>query len=133
MIDSVFVLVFARADDGKFAGGLIGGEDEGLGGGVAGGFEHDVFAIAGAAGADVEALIVVLVDEDVVGMRRVQCVAVKLKLALLLFVFDGVESCFVVVGPGDRAYALDFSGEGFTGSRSLMRRVYWRKPVVSTV
>ncbi len=41
VVDCIFVLVFARADDGEFAGGLISGEDEALGGGVAGGFEHD--------------------------------------------------------------------------------------------
>ena len=45
--------------------------------------------------------------------------AVKLELALLLFVFDGVESCFVVGGPGDGAYALDFSWEGFAGFEVL--------------
>ena len=73
------------------AGGLVGGEDEALGGGVAGGFEDDEFAVAGAAGANVEALVVVLVDEHVVGVRSVERVAPELELALLLFVFDGVE------------------------------------------
>ena len=36
-----------------------------LGGGVAGGFHDEEFAVAGAAGAEVEALVVVLVDEHV--------------------------------------------------------------------
>ncbi len=105
------MLVFARADDGEFAGGLIGGEYEALSGGVAGGFEDDVFAVAGAAGADVEALVVVLIDEYVVGMGSAESVAKELELALLLLVFDGVKERGVVCGPGDGAYALDFAGE----------------------
>src|SRR5579859_4103013 len=86
VIDGVFVLVFAWSDELEFAGGLIGGEHVAFAGGVAGGFEHDVLAVAGAASADVEALIIVLVDEDVLRVRRVKRVAEELELALLLFV-----------------------------------------------
>ena len=58
---------------------------------MAAGFEDDEFAVAGAAGANVEALVVILIDEDVGGVWRVEGVAIELELALLLFVFDGVE------------------------------------------
>ena len=77
---------------------------------MAAGFEDDVFAVAGAARADVEALVVVLVDEDVGGVGRAEGVAEELELALLLFVFDGVEEGCIVGGPDDGADALDFTG-----------------------
>ena len=99
MVDGVFVLVFAGTDESELAGGLVGGEDAALGGGVAAGFEDDEFAVAGAARADVEALVVVLVDEDVGGVGRVEGVAEELELTLLFFVFDGVEERDVVGRP----------------------------------
>ena len=46
-------------------------------------------------------------------------VAPELELALLLFVFDGVEERGIVGGPGDGADALDFAGEGFAGFEIL--------------
>ena len=103
----------------NLASRLIGGEHEALGGGVAGRFEDDEFAVAGAPGADVEALVVVLVDEHVVAMRRVKRVAKELKLALLLFIFDGVEKAGIVSRPGDGAHALDFAREGLAGFEIL--------------
>ena len=66
MIDGVLVLVVAFADEGEAAVGLIRCEDAGFGGGVAGRLHHQEFAVAGAADAEVEALVVVLVDENVV-------------------------------------------------------------------
>ena len=115
MIDGIFVLVFAGADNSEFAGGLLGGEYEALSRSVAGGFEDDVLSVAGASSANVEALIVVLIDENVVGVRHTELMAEELELALLLLVLDGIEDCFIVSGPGDRANALDFSGQCFAG------------------
>ena len=46
-------------------------------------------------------------------------VALELELALLLFVFDGVEERAIVGGPDDGADALDFSGESFAGFEIL--------------
>ena len=119
VIDGVLVLVVARADEGEAAVGLVGGEDAGLGGGVAGGFHDEEFAVAGAADAEVEALVVVLVDEDVGGVRRAEGVTPELELALLLLVFDGVEEGAIVGGPDDGADALDFAGQGFAGFEIL--------------
>ncbi len=99
--------------------GSSAGSDVAFGGGVAGGLEDEEFAVAGAAGADVEALVVVLVDEHVVRVGRAARVTPELELALLLFVFDGVEERGVVGGPDDRAHALDFSREGFAGFEIL--------------
>ena len=86
---------------------------------MAAGFEDDVLAVAGAARADVEALVVVLVDEHVGGVGRAERVAVELELALLLFVFDGVEEGEVVGRPGHGADALDRAGEGLAGFEVL--------------
>ena len=66
-------------------------------------------------------------------MRGAERVTPELELALLLLVFDGVEEGRVVGGPDDGADALDFAGRVSPVSRSLMWRVYWRKPVVSVV
>ncbi len=63
VIDGVLVLVVALADEGKAAVGLVSGQDAGFGGGVAGRLHDQEFAVAGAANAEIEALIVVLVDE----------------------------------------------------------------------
>ena len=65
VIDGVLVLVVALADEGEAAVGLVGGQDAGFGGGVAGRLHDQEFAVAGAANAEVEALVVVLVDEYV--------------------------------------------------------------------
>ena len=119
VIDGVFVLVFAGTDESELSSWLVGWKDAALGGGVAAGFEDDEFPVASTACADVEALIVVLLDENIGGVRRLKGVAIKLKLALLLFVFDGVEERAVVGCPGDGAYALDFAGEGFSGFEIL--------------
>src|SRR5579862_7840064 len=105
----------ARADEGEFSFGAIGGEHARLGGDVAGRFENDEFAIAGAADADVEALIVVLVKERVVAVRGAKVVAKELELALLLLVFNGVEETCIVGGPNDGADALDGAGKGLAG------------------
>ena len=91
--------------------GSVGGEHPALAGGVAGRFHHDELAVAGAAGADVEALVVVLVDEHVGGVGRSAHVAVELVLALLLLVLDGVEEREIVRRPDNRADALDRAGQ----------------------
>ncbi len=119
MVDGVFVLVLARDDEREGAFGLGGGEDARFGGDVAGRFEHDEFAVAGAARGQVEALVVVLIDEHVGGVRRAEGVAPELVLALLLLVLDGVEEGAVVGGPDDGADALDLAGERFAGGKIL--------------
>ena len=86
---------------------------------MAGRFDDQKFAVAGAACAEVEALIVVLADHDVGGVRRAEGVAQQLVLALLLLVFDGVEEGAVVGGPDDGANALDFIGKRFAGFEIL--------------
>ena len=86
---------------------------------MAGRFEDDEFAVAGAADAEVEALVVVLIDEHIFGVLRAEGVPPELELALLLLVFDGVKKCPVVGGPDDGADALDFSGEGLAGFEVL--------------
>ena len=115
MIDGVFMLVFACGDQRELAGGIVGGEDVALAGDVAGGFENDVFAVAGAACAEVEALVVVLIDEHVGGVIGAEDVAVELVLALLFFVFDRVEQGSVIRGPGDGADALDGTEQVLAG------------------
>ena len=119
MVDGVLVLVVARGDEGEAAVGLVGGEDAGFGGGVAGRFQNEEFAIAGAADAEVEALVVVLVDECVGRVLRAEGVPPELELALLLLVFDGVEKGGIFGGPDDGADAFDFSGEGLAGFEVL--------------
>ena len=80
-------------------------------GGVAAGFDEDVLAVAGAAYADVEALVGFFIDECVVGGRVAQGVAENLVLAFRLLVFDGVEEHRSVRCPGERADALGGVGE----------------------
>ena len=98
---------------------VCGGQHLAFSRGVAGGFQDDEFAVAGAAGAEVEALVVVLVDQHVAGSGRAACVTPELVLALLLLVFDGSRRACVVGGPDDGAYALDFSGESLAGFEIL--------------
>ena len=119
VIDVVLVLVLAGTDDFEFAGGLIGGKDKALGSGVAAGFEDHEFAVAGAACADVKAFVVVLIDEDIFAVGRVERVAKKLELALLFLVFDGIEKCGVVGSPGDGTDPVNFTREGFAGFEVL--------------
>ena len=133
VVDGVLVLVFARTDEGEGALGFGGRQHPGFGGGVAGRFQHQELAVAGAACAQVEALVVVLVDQLVLGVGRAEGVAPKLVLALLLFVLDGVEEgqivhpidedlsmgTPVVRGPHDGAYALDLAWKGFAGDQVL--------------
>ena len=119
MVDGVFVLVFARSDDREHAGGIACVEERGFAGDVAGRLKDDIFAVAGAAGADVEALVVVLVDEHVGGVVRSERVAIELELALLLFVFDGVEHRLVIGGPYDGTGAFHRSRQGFAGLEIL--------------
>ena len=61
------------------------------------------------ASAQVEALVVVLIDQHVAGVRRAKRVPPKLVLALLLLVLDGVKKRAIVGGPDDRADALDLT------------------------
>ncbi len=121
MVNVILVVVFTGRDKGKCGQGFAGGEKPALGGDVAGGFEDDVLAVAGASGGEIEALVVVLKNQHVGGVGRAEGVAPELELALLLFVFDGVEKggidhpidedlsmgAPVVGGPGDGANALD--------------------------
>jgi hypothetical protein len=86
---------------------------------VAGGFHHQEFAVAGAAYANIETLVVVLVDEFISRVKRDERVAPKLELALLLFVFDGVEEGAVVSGPDYGADTLDFARKSFAGFQIL--------------
>ncbi len=75
VVDGVLVLVFAGADEGECGFGIVGGEHAGFAGDVAGRFKDDEFAVAGAACAQVEALVVVLVDQNVFSVRSAALVA----------------------------------------------------------
>jgi hypothetical protein len=133
MIDGIFVVVFARADERECAVGLVGGQHPRFGRGVAGRFQYQEFAVAGAAGAQIEALVVVLADDDIGGVRRAQGMAQQLVLALLHLVFNGVEEGAVghpidgdlsmgtpvVSGPHDGAHTLDFTGQRLAGFEIL--------------
>ena len=84
-------------------------------GGVAGGFDHEVLAVAGAADADVEALVFFVEDEGVFGGGRAEGVAEDVVLALGGLVLGGVEEGAGVGGPGEGADAL--GGVGQVGRR----------------
>ena len=119
VVDVVFVLVLTRADDGELAFGLGGGQHPRLAGGVAGRLHHHVLAVAGAARAHIEALVVVLVDQHVGGIGRAAHVAVELVLALLLLVLDGVEESEIVGRPYHRAHALHGARQQLPGLQIL--------------
>ena len=113
MVGVVLLVIEAGSDDAEFAGGIGGGEEAILVGGVAAGFDHEVLAVAGAADAEVEALVFFVEDEGVFGGGRAEGVAEDAVLALGDFVLGGVEEGARVVGPGEGADA--FGGVGKIG------------------
>ena len=101
VVDGILVLVFTGANELELAEGIVGGEDPGFGCDVTCGFEDEKFAVASAAGANVEALVVVLVDEFVLRVGGAAGVTPELELALLFLVLNGVEECLIIGGPDD--------------------------------
>jgi hypothetical protein len=118
MIDVVFVIVFARRDEMEFAGGLIGAQKADFTGGVAIGDEEKVRAAAGAFDINAEALVLFLVEEGV-GDAGAEDMAIEAVGALGNFVFDDVEECEIVGGPGGAGDTLDAEGEEFVGLQIL--------------
>ncbi len=104
--------VFApRFDQGPLSFSIIGGQELLFAGGVAGAFEHDVLAVARAAGADIEALVGFFVNQDIFGLRPSHDVAEELVLPFGFLILNGVEEGAVIGGPDDRADALGLVGE----------------------
>ncbi len=101
MAGVVFDVVAARLDELPLASGCVGAEKTLLGGGVACAFEDQVLAVASAACSYIEALVGFFVEERVFGVWRPKRVPVEAVMALLDFVFDGVEEGAIVGGPGD--------------------------------
>jgi hypothetical protein len=112
MVDIVFMLVAAGADDGELGKRIVGCENARFAGDVAGGFEHKEFAVARAPDAKIEPLIVVLIHEHVGGELGVTRMTPDLELALLLFIFHGVKESGVVRCPCNGTDALDAAWEG---------------------
>ena len=77
------------------------------------------FLIAGAADADVEALICLFVDQDILGLRPPYNVTEDLELAFGLFVFHAVEDCPVIGGPNHGANPLSLVGQQFSRPQIL--------------
>lgn len=96
VVDGILVLVFTGTNELELAEGIVGGEDPGFGCDVTCRFEDKKFSVASAAGANVEALVVVLVDEFVVRVKGAAGVAPELELALLFLVFNGVEERLII-------------------------------------
>ena len=67
MVDVVFLIVDAWSDQGEGGGGLTGGEEAALRGGVAAGFNENIPVVTGAAHTQVEALVRFLQNK---GWRR---------------------------------------------------------------
>ena len=65
VVDGILVLVFARADYGESALRLVGSKEPAFCGDVAGCFHHQELAVACASGAEVEALVVILIDQRI--------------------------------------------------------------------
>ncbi len=95
---------------------MVGGEEAVLVGGVGAGFDHEVLAVAGAADAEVEALVLFVEDEGVLLGGGAEGVAEEVVLALGGLVFGGVEEGARVGGPGDGADALGGVGQVVSGA-----------------
>ena len=85
---------------------FVGGQKAELVGGVAAGLDHEVEAVAGAADAEVETLVLFVEDEVVFGGGCAEGVAEDAVLALGGLVLGGVEEGARVGGPGQRSDAL---------------------------
>ncbi len=86
---------------------------------MAGALEHQVPVVAGAPGTDIEALIGLLVDQDVGRLRGSQHVAEELVLAFGFLVLDGVKQGAIIRRPHHRADPLCLVGQHFAGSQVL--------------
>ena len=100
-------------DKGPLSFRIIGGQELFFAGGVAGALEHDVLAVARAAGADIEALVGFFINQDILGLRSPHHVAEELVLAFGFLVLNGVEEGAVVRAPDYGAHALGLVGEDF--------------------
>ena len=80
---------------------------------------HDVLAVARPPGGKVEALIVILIDQRVIIMRRSQQMPPQLELPLLLLVFYGVEERAIVRCPDHRPDALHLARQSLAGFKIL--------------
>ncbi len=115
VVNVVLVLVPTRRDDMELSLRLVGRAVETLAGRVAGRLHDDVFAVAGAACPDVEAFVGLLEDQGVGRVGSAAHVPVELELALLLFVFHGVEEVEAVGGPDYGANPFDAADKDFSG------------------
>jgi len=115
MIDGILVFVLTRADQCKRAFRLIGRQHPRFRCNMAGGLHHNELAVARAPRAQIEALIVFLIDQHVVRVRRAADVPEELKLPLLFLVLDGVKERAAVRRPHDGADAFDLFGQRLTG------------------
>ena len=131
MVGVVFLIVDAWRDELELGRGRLGREEPALGRGVAAGLHQKILAVAGLADAEVEALVLLFVDDDILAGGRAQRVAEEMVVALGDLILGGVEEGLRVGGPGDRADAQSGIGQVCAGLRSRMCSVYWRKPVLS--
>ena len=109
MVDVVLLVVDAWGDELEGGLGCGGAEEPGFVGGVAAGFEEDVFAVAGAADAEVEALVVPHERSQTAADAELHAEGAVLALGLL--VFGGEEEGGGVGGPDDGADAFGGVGE----------------------
>jgi len=85
------MLILTRADQRELSVRFVCREKPRFTCGVARRFHDQEAAVAGAPGAKVEALIVILIDQHIRGMRCSARMPPKLILALLFFILHGVE------------------------------------------
>src|SRR6185437_691850 len=131
VLDVVLALVFARPKHAKLALRIISLKDARLRGGVAARFQNDVGAVARAARPNVDALVAILVDEDVSRIGSAAHVPPELELALLLIVLNGVEQMEAVGGPHDGSHALHRAGKQFARFQILdVKRVLAESRVI---
>ncbi len=141
VLDVVLVVLLARGDERPLALGRVGLQDAGLRGRVAGALHHDPRAAPRAADADVEPLVLLLVEQGVGGRGRPDLVPVDAVRALRRLVLDGVEEGLPVRGPRDardaqhplgkeRARLQVLHGERVLAEARVVRRVREEAPVV---
>ena len=108
VVDGILLIVYALGNRLELARRLVGCYKAALGSDVAACLKHNVFAVARAPHAQVEALIVFLVNQR--GFRQLLPIrAEQLVLPLLLLVFHGIEQRAVIRGPHHRSHPLHFA------------------------
>ena len=112
MVDVVFVIVLSGSDEEELTVWIVGGKKADFAGGVACGGKDEKGRAPSLVDLEAKALIGFIVEKEIRGSGA-ENVTVKAMGALGEFVFEGVEECAIVGGPGDAGDAL----EGFRKDR----------------